>query len=103
MSLWVVRHDGGVQRNLSEEPRLVTSPRWAPREDAFYYFREERNTTTAVVKVAFDPGTGEARGAPRALITGLDTGTSFSISPDGRRFAYGRERRRTTLWQVTLE
>src|SRR5262249_27727558 len=81
-SLWVVPRHRGLQRKLLDEPgHRLAAPRWAPTGDAFYYLREGSTGTMDVIKVAFDLSTGEARGAPLVLLTGLDTGQSFSISP----------------------
>jgi serine/threonine protein kinase len=95
--IWSMKVDGTEQRKLVEGENGVTfsSPRWSPAEDAIYYLREEGGSS-ALVRL---PVSGKSA-MPSVLVSGLETGDSFTLSGDGSQLAYTRSQSYSNLWMV---
>lgn len=102
-AIWTVSIAGGDLRQILEDRRLLSSPRWSPREDAIYYLAQEQHATD-LFKVRIDPGSGGATGDPVLVLGGLEIsglGASFSITADARTLVYSRTTVRSNLWLLT--
>ena len=95
-SIWTVHPDGSQMRKVIEE-RELASPRWSPTGDAIYFLRVGQQADE-VQKIAINPKTGQAQGPASVLLSGLETGNSFTVSADGTRLAYSRSQHYSNLW-----
>ncbi|MDH3285093.1 MAG: protein kinase, partial [Acidobacteriota bacterium] len=93
--------DGKRQREILRDEGGVASARWAPGGDAVHYLAG-RGASKSLMKLLVDPLTGEARGEPRPLLTGL-LAASFSASADGRVLAYELANERANLWLLEVD
>lgn len=96
-TIWTIGPDGANQQEVLVADTRLSSPRWSSKGDAIYYLRFQQETKD-LMKIRVDPITGRARRPPTIVQTGLEMGTSFSISKDNRRLLYTRERVYSNLW-----
>jgi Tol biopolymer transport system component len=77
-----VQHVGGIDRAGERSPVA----------DGLYYLHgpSTGSQTQTISKIAIDPKSGDARGQPVALLTGLQASEQFTLSADGTRPAYIR-------------
>jgi Tol biopolymer transport system component len=101
--IWTVRPDGSQQRPVVDEEDFVSSVRWSPVGDELYFLHGPSTGNQAISKIAIDPESGETRGPPAALLTGLQVGQGFTISADGTRLAYIRTQAHSNLWLAEVE
>jgi Tol biopolymer transport system component len=94
----IVPADGGEQQLVVEETAKIFTPRWSPSGDAIYYFID-RGEANDLMKLAVDPRSGEPRGEPVAVLSGLQ-GTELSLADDGRRLLYTASSPRSHIWLV---
>ena len=94
-AIWTIRVDGSHQEKIAESP-LPSWPRWSPKGNAIYYFRDYQPRD--LMKLPVSDRTGKATGSPRVVLAGLQAGPEFTISTDGQQLAYTREITRENLW-----
>jgi Tol biopolymer transport system component len=93
--------DGQGQNTVFESAQTILSARWSLSEPSIYFLGAAEQGTE-LWKVAVSSRTGEARGAAKLLLTGLQAGPSLSITRDGSMLAYTRSTSISTLWEVEL-
>jgi serine/threonine protein kinase len=108
--IMTARGDGSDPQIIHEEEygisRFVMHPTWSPDGKAVYYFVQSmRGRFVAdLMKIAVDEKTGKARGEPVCVLSSLHSGADpgigsfYSISQDGRRFAYVQLTQKINLW-----
>src|SRR4029453_8283327 len=97
---WTIWPDGSHQQRLLESETPLSSPRWSPTDDVLYYFRGER--VKELWKLAVAP-TGARQGDPVLVMAGLQAGAPFSLSGDGKRFAYSNDTGHANLYRADLD
>jgi Tol biopolymer transport system component/DNA-binding winged helix-turn-helix (wHTH) protein len=95
--IWTMKPDGTEQRKLVEEQKEIYSPRWSASGDAIYYFRKETDATD-LVKLS----NLSQKLTSSVLMSGLETGDSFTLSADGSQLAYTRTLSFSNLWRADL-
>lgn len=100
-AIWTIRVDGSHLEKLVESALRLFSPRWSPKGDAVYYFRDVQPKD--LMKLPVSDRTGKATGSPTVVLAGLQAGPSLSISGDGQQLAYTREITRENLWLVSTK
>ncbi len=90
---------GGDAVMIAEPTELNQSPVWG-REANRLYFLSNRDGPRDVYAVELS-SSGEVRGAPVRLTTGLNA-RSFSLSADGTRLAYDVYSSRSNIWSVPI-
>src|SRR5215469_1124579 len=102
-AIWTVRPDGSRQRKVVEEDE-IDSVRWSPVGDELYFLHGTiaGSQAQAISKIAIDPKSGDTRGSPVALLTGLQAGQGLSLSSDGTRLAYIRAPAHSNLWMTEV-
>jgi Tol biopolymer transport system component/tRNA A-37 threonylcarbamoyl transferase component Bud32 len=95
--IWTVRPDGSRQRKIVEEENRIASVRWSPVGDELYFLHGQ-----AISKIPIDPKSGDTKGPPVALLTGLQPGQGFTLSEDGTRLAYIRTQAHSNLWMAEV-
>jgi serine/threonine protein kinase len=91
-AIWTVRPDGTQWQKVIEEYGIA-SARWSAAGDAIYYLRSNAD----LMKV-FITGSGQAKGVPSVLWSGLEAGPYFTLSSDGARLLYTRVQGYSNLW-----
>jgi Tol biopolymer transport system component/DNA-binding winged helix-turn-helix (wHTH) protein len=98
-ALWTMRADGSEQRVLLTSDSEIPTARWAPGNEAIYYFRR-LDQTFSLFKVSVAPGRDAQDVSPATVIAGLETDHSFALSADGKRLVYARAPYFSNLWLV---
>jgi serine/threonine protein kinase len=96
-AIWTVHLDGSQPIKVIEGDGLA-SPRWSPAGDGIYFLRAGQAETGDLLKIAIDSKSGQAKGPPSVLWSGLQVGRYFTVSTDGRRLAYSRSQYDANLW-----
>ena len=99
--LWTVAVAGGRAQKVAEAAADIFTPRWSADGEAIYYLVRQGGSQN-LMKVPVDPRSGAGAGSPAAVLTGLSTDDTFSLSADGERLAYARMTVATKLWLLTL-
>jgi serine/threonine-protein kinase len=98
-----VRFNEGTEVVVSDTMELLTSPRWSPDGRAIYYARG----LNEIWKVRVSRENGRPEGRPARLHDQLEMlphrarFAMFSLSADGHKLAYTRDRRFSNLWLIT--
>ena len=93
--IFTVAADGGDLRAVVEDAALDWGATWAP-DGRHLYFSSERGGTMSLWRIAIDEATGETRGGPEPVITGVGPAPELpSFSADGRRLVF-RSQQSTT-------
>ena len=100
-AIWTVHPDGSQQRKVIGGNEDIAAPRWSAGGDAIYFVHIGQ--TDEIKKIAIHPKTGEAKGPASVLLSGLETGNSFTVSADGTRLAYARQQQHTNLWLAQFQ
>jgi Tol biopolymer transport system component/DNA-binding winged helix-turn-helix (wHTH) protein/predicted Ser/Thr protein kinase len=100
-ALWTVSPDGSQQRKIIEENGL-DSPRWSPAGNAVYCLHTIQGGTQGLLKIPLG-GKPEQANSPPVLLSGLQTGSYFTVSADGTRLAYSSNERHSNLWLAQLQ
>ena len=102
-AIWTVRPDGSRQRKVVEDVD-ISCVRWSPVGDELYFLHgpSTDSGTQAISKIAIDRKSGDSRAPPVALLTGLQTDDSFTLSADGTRLAYSRGQAHSNLWLTEI-
>jgi serine/threonine protein kinase len=100
-TIWTIATDGSGIRNVVEASTHIFSPRWSADGAAIYYMLDQ-GATEAVMRVPIDSRSGAAVGPAVAVLTGLETDDSFSLSGDGKGLVYARASLSSHLWLLTL-
>ena len=100
-TLWIIGSDGRRQTMLVGAPGRIHAPLFTARGDAIYYLADAEETR-ALWKIAVDPASGERRGAPKQVLSGMQDGAELSISRDGTRMLFTRVAGGENLWLVNL-
>lgn len=98
-AIWTSRPDGILAQMVVEESG-ITSAAWTADGSAIYYMR--RTGATQELKKVLVTGLGQAKGAPLAVLGGLEAGSYFTLSSDGTRLLYARtqvEKQPTAGWK----
>jgi TolB protein len=95
--IWTMKPDGAEQQKMIEDENEIQSPRWSANGDSIYFFRPSAETTDLMKLSASSPGS-----EPSILVSGLESGKSFTVSADGSRLAYTRFRSWANLWSSAL-
>ena len=101
-TIWTVSSDGQEQTKVFETEQRIYAARWSPSESAIY-FSQSAGQGSDLRKIEVAPRTGEPRGSPQLVLTGLSPWVGFSVSRDGPRLAYARTASFGTLWGVELK
>ena len=98
-AIWTTTIDGGKQQVVTEGTTALYSPRFSAQGDAIYYLSGVEQAK-ALYKIEVDAATGEPKGEPRLLLSGLQASEQMTFSSDGRSLLYAREVSHTNLWLV---
>jgi Tol biopolymer transport system component len=85
--IWTVPSEGGVARQVTNDPALDWNPVWS-HDGKHLYFSSDRGGTLNLWRVAIDERSGEVLGEPEAVTTPSAWVGHISISRDGRRIIY---------------
>ena len=99
--LWTVPLIGGHVQKIAEAAADIFTPRWSADGEAIYYL-ERQGGSQNLLRVRVDPQSGERASSPMAVLTGMSTDDTFSLSGDGDRLAYSRMTVSSNLWLLTL-
>ena len=86
--LFTVLSGGGAPVQLTNDPALDWSPVWAP-DGASVYFSSDRGGAMNLWRIAIDQSTGQPRGAPLPVTTGVQASATLPrLSKDGARLVF---------------
>ncbi len=78
--------EGGVARSITKDRQADWGPFWAP-DGRWMYFLSDRGGSPDLWRVGIDEGSGEVRGEPEPVTTGVARVMAGTISADGKRVA----------------
>ena len=86
--LYTIAADGGEPVPVLQDPALDWSPVWSP-DGRYLYFASDRGGAMNLWRIAIDETTGERRGDPEPVTTGVQAQASLpSFSTDGSRLVF---------------
>jgi len=95
----VVPLDGGTPVSIADQSSINIAPVWTPDGKALLW-ASSREGRRDVYRVAVSRS-GEPRGAPERITTGLDV-FSLSLSKDGKRLAYAALVTASNVWAIAM-
>ena len=101
-TIWTIRPDGTDQNRVIEDETGLSSPRWSPTSNAILYLRAQ-GRTQELWKLPVSPLDGRPTGPPSLLLPGLQAGSYFTVSADGKHLLYTHEQSHSNLWVATVE
>lgn len=101
-AIWTVTVDGSQQNKVIEESTPIFSPRWSPKGDAIYYLLG-RGQLKELWKISVAPDTGKPSKTATQVLSGIQAGSEFNITSDGKRMLYTRELSFNNLWLARVE
>jgi Tol biopolymer transport system component len=84
--LWTVAATGGEPVPLTQDEATDWSPEWSP-DARWLYFASDRGGSMNLWRIAVDPRSGGAAGAPQPVTTGVESFGYPRFSRDGSRLA----------------
>lgn len=100
-SIRTISIDGQSQHTIHTDTSPIFSPHWSSDGKAIYYLRG-KGQTKELWKIAASPDTGQSKGQPTLILSGIQTGEYFAISADGKRLSYTRKLHYSNLYLVTV-
>jgi Tol biopolymer transport system component len=86
--IYTVAAAGGTRVAVTQDPALDWSPVWSP-DGRFIYFSSDRGGAMNLWRIAVDPSSGGAQGAPEAVTAGVQASAALPrFSKDGSRLAF---------------
>ncbi len=90
--------DGKTQNQIIEDSVAISAPRWSTNGDVIYFLRTAGQTTD-LYKIQVSQRTGERKGEPTVLQTGIPTDNYFTLSRNNQQLLYSRVLSYSNLWQ----
>jgi serine/threonine protein kinase len=104
--LWTVAADGSGAKAgaiaLTDDASIDWGVEWSP-DGRSLYFSSNRGGTMNLLRIAIDPRSGVALGAPEPVTTPATWAGSVSFAKNGRRFAFGTRDWRADAWKVAFD
>jgi Tol biopolymer transport system component len=86
--IYTVPAAGGTRVAVTSDAPLDWSPAWSP-DGHFLYYASDRGGSMNLWRIPIDEGSGEPRGAPEPVTTGVQAAAEMpSLSADGARLAF---------------
>jgi len=86
--LFTVPSAGGARVPLTDDPALDWAPVWSP-DGTYVYFSSDRGGAMNLWRIAVDPSTGQPRGAPLPVTTGVQASATLPrLSKEGSRLVF---------------
>ena len=86
--IWTIGVDGGEPIAVTEQGPVDWNPVWSP-DGRFLYYSSDRDGNMNLWRIPIDQTTGEPRGRPQPVTTGVGAWSQhLSLSSDGRHIAY---------------
>jgi Tol biopolymer transport system component len=101
-AIWTITTDGKTQHKVVEDDIFLYSPRWSPRGDAIFYFREN-GMQRELWKIPVSTDTGKPIKSASLVLPGLQAGDYFALTSEGTKMLYTREIRSSNLWLATVD
>jgi Tol biopolymer transport system component len=105
-SIWTAKTDGSQQNAVANESLTLSSPRWSSKGDAIFYLRggtAHQPQPTELWKLPVSPNTRKPSSPASAVLSGIQMGSSFTLSADGKYLLYTRESQFSNLWLAYIE
>ena len=99
-AIWSARMDGSKPELIYDGPN--EGARWLP-DGSSVVFLAKNGQLWDMLKIKVDRKSGETRGQPIQVLSGLNTNGYFSISADGRSVSFVRFINYSNLWRVDLD
>jgi Tol biopolymer transport system component/serine/threonine protein kinase len=100
--IFTVSSEGGDPVAVTHDEALDWDPVWAP-DGRHLYFSSDRGGSMNVWRIAMDPRTGKAAGAPEPVNVPATYAAGICFSRDGLRMAYMSCMRTSNLFQVGFD
>jgi serine/threonine-protein kinase len=97
-AIQIIKIDGGEQSKIVEDEAWLNCPQWSPKGDAIYYLRQGE-----LWKIPFSSEEGRATKPASPVLGGLQAGSDFTITRDGRQMVYTRAIYYSNLWQAEVK
>ncbi len=94
--------EGGTFTPVTDDPETDWDPFWSP-DGAWLYFLSDRRGGPDLWRIPIDEGSGEVRGEPEPVTTGVARPMQGSISADGRRIALTIDTARGEILRVPFD
>jgi DNA-binding winged helix-turn-helix (wHTH) protein/Tol biopolymer transport system component len=101
-TIWTVRLDGTEQRQVLTGQAEISAARWGSEAGAIYFSRRI-DQTMSVEKIAVLPDAANDDASVTAVLTGLETDGSLSMSAAGTRLLYTRSSFHSNLWRLDVD
>jgi len=101
-AIWTISADGTTQHMVVEDDVPLFSPRWSPRGNDIYYFRQ-KGLLKELWKIPVSSDTGKPVKPASLVLSDLQAGDFFAFTSEGNRMVYTREIRSSNLWLATIE
>jgi len=99
-AIWTARMDGSDLRRACDGSG--SGARWLPDGSAVIFISYKGHLRDLMM-IKIDRKSGEPRGQPIQILTGIKADGGFSISADGRNIAFVEKVRYSDLWRVNLD
>jgi Tol biopolymer transport system component len=97
-AIYTVRPDGTQFQRVVEGD--IQAARWSVDGNAIYYIRGAGSVLELAKLHITD--SGQSKGLPLTLVSGLEMGSYFTFSTDGARLLYTRTQQYSNLWRAEL-
>ena len=97
-SLLTLSMDGKTQNQIIEDSVAISAPRWSTNGDVIYFLRTAGQTSD-LNKIQVSQRSGERKGEPTVLQTGIPADYYFTLSRNNKQLLYTRVLSFSNLWQ----